>query len=417
MSQAPEGAKAKPSSPTEAAADPAPNGDGGLSVAGIVLAAIGGGIGVLGFVAFFGGAILWVRMDEAGLPGNEAVAVIPRSVLLSTGANFLVPSLLAALAFVAVLYLIETITVMWSTRTLRGLEAKLEQREEIAEARQEEATEAILKATEAAKVVTVMQEAAEKASASPAVDEQVAREAERVAQTAVQNATEMQRETVPAAHQAKRELQEIRQEVEDERLAARDGVEAMRRNLRWLLTGAAFVLGAVATFVWFSIGIDPGRFVILLVLIVALSTVSLAILGRTDSFPWFALAVVVAVGILSGFLTYYRTVDHTKVEPAAVLRSKGAPVYGFFVAQTSDRVYLGTKIAGGAVRLAAIPRDEVTELAIGSLEPVAEAEEQARTLAVQICRLARQRPARDGSAAGGERAEPCTDADLLRLTS
>jgi F0F1-type ATP synthase membrane subunit c/vacuolar-type H+-ATPase subunit K len=65
------------------------------------LAAIGTGIGVLGFVMFFGGFILWARFKGAGLPANEAVARVPRSDLVTTGASFIVPGVLAALGLVA----------------------------------------------------------------------------------------------------------------------------------------------------------------------------------------------------------------------------------------------------------------------------------------------------------------------------
>jgi len=67
-----------------------------------VLTAIGTGIGAIGFVIFFGGFIVWTRFDAAGLPANEAVAQVPRNDLVVTGASFLVPALLAALAAVAV---------------------------------------------------------------------------------------------------------------------------------------------------------------------------------------------------------------------------------------------------------------------------------------------------------------------------
>src|SRR3954447_25864334 len=71
-----------------------------------ILAAFGTGVGVLGFVVFFGGAILWVRFHQCGLPSSEAVAVIPKPVLLTTGAGFLVPTLLLSLGAVLLLIVI-----------------------------------------------------------------------------------------------------------------------------------------------------------------------------------------------------------------------------------------------------------------------------------------------------------------------
>jgi hypothetical protein len=74
-----------------------------------LLGAVAAGIGVLGFVTFFGGAILWIRFDQAELPANEAVAVVPREVLLTTGASFLVPAMMLSLGAVLVVVLIRLV--------------------------------------------------------------------------------------------------------------------------------------------------------------------------------------------------------------------------------------------------------------------------------------------------------------------
>lgn len=81
-----------------------------------VLGAVAAGIGVLGFVTFFGGAILWIRFDQAQLPANEAVALVPREVLLTTGASFLVPALMIALGAVLIVVLIRALHEAWSSR-------------------------------------------------------------------------------------------------------------------------------------------------------------------------------------------------------------------------------------------------------------------------------------------------------------
>ena len=73
---------------------------GGQDLVLKVLGTVGTGIGILGFVTFFGGAILWIRAQEADLPANEAVAVVPKAVLLTTGAAFLVPAGLLVLLVV-----------------------------------------------------------------------------------------------------------------------------------------------------------------------------------------------------------------------------------------------------------------------------------------------------------------------------
>jgi hypothetical protein len=68
-----------------------------------VLAAIGTGIGVIGFVTFVGGLIVWARLNGAGFPAAPALSVYPKQDLLVIGAQTLVPQLLVALLVVAVL--------------------------------------------------------------------------------------------------------------------------------------------------------------------------------------------------------------------------------------------------------------------------------------------------------------------------
>ncbi len=51
-----------------------------------VVGAVATGVGVLGWITFVGGSIIWVRAEQASLPATEAVAVTPRPVLLGIGA-------------------------------------------------------------------------------------------------------------------------------------------------------------------------------------------------------------------------------------------------------------------------------------------------------------------------------------------
>jgi hypothetical protein len=67
------------------------------------------GVGLLAFVALFGGAILWDRANQIGLPGTEAVALMPRSALLATGAHFLLGALVLSVIAVTALWLIDTL--------------------------------------------------------------------------------------------------------------------------------------------------------------------------------------------------------------------------------------------------------------------------------------------------------------------
>jgi hypothetical protein len=68
-----------------------------------LLAAVGSGIGVIGFVTFMGGTIVWARVRAAGLPAAPTLGVFPKQDLLVIGAETLVPMFLTALLGVAIL--------------------------------------------------------------------------------------------------------------------------------------------------------------------------------------------------------------------------------------------------------------------------------------------------------------------------
>jgi hypothetical protein len=81
------------------------SGKSGWDFAVPLLSAAATGIGAVGFVTFFGGAVVWTRPDALGLPAFESVGLLPTSVLITTGAHFLVAAVFTAVLAVAVLYL------------------------------------------------------------------------------------------------------------------------------------------------------------------------------------------------------------------------------------------------------------------------------------------------------------------------
>lgn len=95
-----------------------PNGnDGGRSGKSLdivpVAAAAASGIGVLGFVTFGGGVVLWRRFSEMGLPADDAVAEVPKSMLISTGADFLAPAFAFTALTVLALVIVKAVTPSW----------------------------------------------------------------------------------------------------------------------------------------------------------------------------------------------------------------------------------------------------------------------------------------------------------------
>ncbi len=83
------------------------------------------GIGVLGLVAGVGGAIMYARFSQAGLPAEQAVAAQPRGVLVAVGAETLIPmagTVLVALTIYAVLsWLVRKRIGAWTIGHLRIL--------------------------------------------------------------------------------------------------------------------------------------------------------------------------------------------------------------------------------------------------------------------------------------------------------
>jgi hypothetical protein len=80
-------------------ADEKSDSSGGLSAV-TVAAAAASGLGVIGFVILAGGVVLWRRYGYMGVQADNAVALVPKSVLIAIGADFLVIPLLAASAMV-----------------------------------------------------------------------------------------------------------------------------------------------------------------------------------------------------------------------------------------------------------------------------------------------------------------------------
>jgi hypothetical protein len=63
--------------------------------------------GILGIVAATGGAVLWARFWAAGLPAGEALAVIPKTELIASGAATLALFILLGLLAVVVVFLLD----------------------------------------------------------------------------------------------------------------------------------------------------------------------------------------------------------------------------------------------------------------------------------------------------------------------
>lgn len=340
-----------------------------------VLAAVGTGIGVLGFVAFFGGAVLWLRAKTVGLPPDEAVAVVSKSTLLATGASFLAPALVLALLLVAVLWLVHQVRVQQLEVRRASLAASVRRsaaQAEAAEARTTVAREGLEDPEQAGEKLAAVGVSTDQGGVAGAVDDLSTREAEKLERLAVAR-------------------QEAKQFEQRER-AGELGILIVA-----LFVAELLVTGSVLSDLhWWQA-----------VTTAAVSVVSSALAGiiylRTGKFLAFAVAAFLSIALVIGWVTYYATINIPRTEAAAVLIEGREPALGFFVAQTSDRVYLGSRgpRGTGTPRLVAVPRDQVRAMAIGPLTARGSFLGTAASLGLDLCRqevvTASQRP--DGEVA------------------
>jgi hypothetical protein len=348
-----------------------------------VLGAIGTGIGILGFVTFFGGAIIWVRADKAELPATEAVAVVPRSVLITTGATFLFPALLIAAGVVAVIFLVHLIFRLVEECKLRPKRKQAKALQRVA-AQTGRAAVAAQQAWKAAQAVFESQRDELKAAhereapGSEISDLEAKVRTQRLETERLQAAAEG---AVSAAATARGNADNLTEESE-ERLE--------RGWVQWTveLTAAGIALGIIVPVINKAIFHTPcGLEVAALVLAaVAGTAITLLVYWETQKFIWFGVVAFIAVGVYLAAATYFSTHRNAKMQPVAALRTGHAPVVGSYIASTSESLYVGTfREPETPPRLVVIPRAQVTEMVIGPLLDQNLARRRAITMALNEC--------------------------------
>lgn len=396
-----------------------------------VLTAIGTGIGVLGFVIFFGGFILWTRFEAAGLPGNEAVAQVPRSDLVATGASFLVPAILAALA-PAVIAVTSWDAAIGSSRRSRreqaederlrateilvGLEkekTQLEQRIEGCRDRAKQHRELAEKASEGSE---------ERKNASKAEEA-----AEAEADKCKKRLEELTEKEIPAQQAAQKKAAEA---IEHKPTRRNRGEQALQILLGFIPMVVALAIVVAAG--WGGLT-DGYRWLLIGVVLAALG-VAVMVISMTDHFAWYLVCVFLGVGLTIAFSTYARTHSHAKVSPVAAL-SGPSPVVGFFVAETSEAVYVGkpepakTKEEADSlgfdpegVTLMRVPKDKLTGLAIGPIMDEDDAYRRSLELNLELCRQAdaaakdaSRKPKKDEAPASAAPPAICSKSETLLL--
>jgi hypothetical protein len=362
-----------------------------------VLTVIGTGIGAIGFVIFFGGFIVWARFNAAGLPANEAVARVPRSDLVATGASFLVPALLAALGAVALAVAGWDLAIgsrrraqareadedrLGATRLIAGLEAELSQtKREIV--RLHAKVEELKEAADQAKP-----QSPERASAQLERDETEIELRKYEACTHQLEGVDM-----PAARRAQLNAAVRKAEVKDQNRVEQAWQVVLGAIPMVIAGGIVIVLGLGGMTFWYGV----------LAIGVAVATVAMAIVvaSMTRHFAWYTLCVFLGVGITIAAATFARTQSNVKVSPVAALTG-AAPVTGFYVAETSDSIYFGVPeipqrdadgdeltFDHGAATLVRVPKASVSGFTVGPLMGEDDAYRRSIELALALCRHAK----------------------------
>jgi len=374
-----------------------------------VASAVAAGVGTLGWVTFLGGALLWIGFREAGLAPAEAVAKVPTGVLVATGAEFVAVAAVVVAATVILLYFVDGRMQRWADRG--RMQLRKEVRAELGQQKAEEERAAGEK-REKWQIVEQKREAVEVdlASRSPRWDDPgVAASEEQL--------SEARADHDQASEKQQTSEQKLREKAKQEaEMSSLSGRELTRR----FSIGALVAVAAIGL-AW-AVDLGHGPLPIRGWLWVSVSAVFSGLVGvilytRPESapnipddgtgddfargryrFPVIGLVVFIAVPVTMAVGIYFRAEEAPRVKPLALLQADGSPLVGFFVAETSDRVFAGTferrtpdviavassarAKTGQAVQTAAVertdipprmlslPRDQVRNVTIGPPLPL-----------------------------------------------
>jgi hypothetical protein len=153
----------------------------------------------------------------------------------------------------------------------------------------------------------------------------------------------------------------------------------------------------------FVLGWEIGAFIITIkgkgtlewVTFVALALVSVFVVAsisyREARFGRLGATTLVVLSVFLGALEFARAWQTSDVRAAAVIRENKKAVIGFYVAETTDRVYIarltfeGDTFNPAKSRLVAFSKAQITDFAVGPPVEPNTALEQAKTLAGELC--------------------------------
>jgi hypothetical protein len=341
-------------------------------------------------MAVVGGAVLWIRFDKVAIPADKAVSVIPSGELVAIGLSTLLPYIALALLIVFLAFLFAADNVVpsapvtdvrkrWASDTPSSSPGHAP---ETAPSAHHGALSPVAVETLSASE-TVAQAADDAEAAARLGSESLAKQHRDHARGGLARVEALSSRSRGSLTDAGLNVDDIRRGAEEAVERAQTAVARARDRkvgVRFRVVGAGLLL--VALEVGLAVTGDvPAfwHFVLLVAFGVLLAVGAVAVGWRTQGFALFGAALFVAVLLFGAARTLYRTWDHPKLQPVAVLRS-GADegMTGYYIAETGGLVYFARvnpeKVLHGhpyeqaLPRIIALPRASVVALAIGALQ-------------------------------------------------
>jgi hypothetical protein len=288
-------------------------------VKGVALPLLVSGGGLLGLVAFVGGALTWARFSTANLPADQAVSAMSEGELVATGAVSLTSFALLGLLAVLVNYLINN-----DGNATQGIGYGL----------------LVLVLAESVVVLWVAHD----------------------------DVTQTVKAGLFLAAATGLSIYVIRQFLRpgDTQVPA------------YLACGTATVVIAFGT----GLSTHEWWVGVMLPVAGALAFGCLRVADRTRRFAWFGVAVFFSVPVFGALFEVLRALDEPQLEPIALIRKGDGPgegLQGIYVTENDDRVYLATvarercgatALLPDSGRMFWVPRDDVLTYAVGPFQNV-----------------------------------------------
>lgn len=378
----------------------------------VVLGAIATGIGVAGFAAVVGGIVVWLRFDALHLPADTAVAAMPRTELIVIGVSTLLPFIALGLALVVLAYVFAAnrlvpsrswidLPAVWAGAEL-GPAGDPPPKDPGAQPSPEgEAKTRLATLMQDVRKATARASAAGKVGRPSVVEDQLtlvngvnaalAQEFNWLAELPAETPSPQLVQLKPALSQLEAAIEAAKVQVQ----SAKSEADRRQRGSRSTIIFSTAVVLAVEMALVFARGAPSLPQTILLAAIaVVLTLTTLRLAESTPGFAVFGVSIFVSILLFGTATTLLSTYHTPKVQPMALLRSgQDTGLTGFFVAETSDRVYLvriqgkqsGERFEPSFPRLVVLPRSSIVAMEVGPLQTQSAAYGTSYRQLVELC--------------------------------